>query len=259
MAFVRNCLRQAVEFRANFFVNMFTNFAWVFSLLIFLGIIYNNTQSVAGWTKGEMFILFGTYSVLRGVSNSLFYNNLSQIPTTVRMGTMDFVLTKPVNSQFYVSLRYIALEDLGQTAGGLLVMVLGWSQLHHSPPAASSVLAYSLMLLMGLVIFYSLNLLLMTLSFWLVRLDNLMVLADTVFGIARTPIDIFGAFGKIPVLALTYVLPLAFLAAMPVAALFGKINPMTGVLESSAIAGFLLTCSTLFWAKATRSYSSASS
>lgn len=258
-AFVRNCLRFAAEFRANFWANIITNFGWMLSLVILLSIIYHNTKSVAGWSEPQMFVLFGTYTVLRGISNMLFYGNLSQLPTFIRMGTMDYILTKPVNSQFYVSMRYLEFEDIGQSVGGVFVILYGVMGLHTAAPHFWTVAAFVVMLLASMVIFYSLTMLLMTLSFWLIRLDNLMVLSDTVFQIARTPIDIFGAFGPLPRFLLTYVLPLAFIATMPVKVLFERLDPAVTAGSAVGIAALCFICSALFWRYATRAYSSASS
>src|SRR5579883_482714 len=250
-AFWRNCLRQAAEFRVNFWVNLLTNMGWMASLVVFLAIIFRNTNLVGGWTEPEMFVLFGTYSLLRGVSNTLFYSNLSQLPEFIRMGTMDFILTKPVNSQFYVSLRYVSLDDLGQSFGALFVIAYGWNALHHGVPSLASIGGYFLLLACGLVLFYSLNMLLMTFAFWLVRLDNLMVLADTVFQIARTPVNIFNKLHPLAPFFLTYVLPLAFLAAMPVQALFARVDLGDALLAAFLLALFFLMASILFWRKAT--------
>jgi ABC-2 type transport system permease protein len=259
IAFWRNGLRQAVEFRANFWANVLTNLGWVFSLVVFLTIIFRNTHSVAGWTEPQMFILFGTYSLVRGLCDTIFYGNLSQMPLYIRQGTMDFILTKPVNSQFYASFRYIHLEELGQTLSGLAVVVYGWSKFHHGWPSATALGMYALLVICGMALFYALNMLLMTFSFWFVRLDNLIVLADTVFGIARNPIDIWAVFGPLPRFFLTYVLPLAFLASMPVRALFGIIPLGQTALSALGITMLFLGVSVLFWRKATQSYSSASS
>ena len=104
-AFWRNCLRQAVEFRAHFWANLLTNVGWLFSLVLFMKLIYLNTRSVAGWSEGEMFLLVGTYSVMLGIADTLFYRNLSELPNQIRLGTLDFTLLRPVNSQFFLSLR----------------------------------------------------------------------------------------------------------------------------------------------------------
>ena len=258
IAFWRNGLRQAVEFRANFWANVMTNLSWVFSLVVFLTIIFRNTHAVAGWTEPQMFILFGTYSLVRGLSDTVFYGNLSQMPLYIRQGTMDFILTKPVNSQFYASFRYIHLEELGQTVSGLMVVLYGVSQYHHAF-SALAIFTYALLILCGMALFYALNMLLMTFAFWFVRLDNLIVLANTVFGVARNPIDIWAVFGSMPRFFLTYILPLAFLASMPVRALFSTVPLGQTLLAALGLTAFFLAASVLFWRRATRSYSSASS
>jgi len=259
-AFWRNCIRQAIEFRANFFANVAANLGWMLTIMIFIDILFRNTQSVAGWSKAEMLVLFGTYTAMRGLSNTLFYNNLSQLPNSIRTGTMDFILTKPVDSQFYVSLRYIGLDDLGQMVGGLFVVVYGWAILPNHPPISVGLLAaFFGMLGCSLVLFYSMTLLMMTTAFWLVRLDNLMILGDMMFSIARTPIDIFRRLGVGVFFTLTYILPLAFIAALPVKTLFGQLPAEQILLEGVALSALFLTASIAFWRYATRAYSSASS
>jgi ABC-2 type transport system permease protein len=99
----------------------------------------------------------------------------------------------------------------------------------------------------------------MTLSFWLIRLDNLFVALDTVYSVGRTPIDVFRAWGSAPQFFLSYILPIAFFAAMPVKALFGRANSAHLIIAGPALAVFFLSVSALFWSYATRSYSSASS
>lgn len=256
-AFWRNCLRQAVEFRANFWAGIATNLGWLFSLVLFLKLIYINTHSVAGWSEGQMFLLIGTYSVLRGIADTLFYQNLSDLPNQIRLGTMDFTLLRPVNSQFFVSLRYVSLDNLGHLVGAVGLLGYGLWRL-PAPPAPVQVAAYLFLLLCGVVLFYAISLLTMTLSFWLVRLDNLFVALDTVFGVSRTPIDVFRAFGPGAQFFLTYVLPLAFLAAVPVQALTRPLLTPALLAGPLMAAGFF-GLSVLFWRHATRAYSSASS
>lgn len=258
LAFWRNCLRQAVEYRANFWSNVATNLGWMFSLVLFLKLIYLNTNAVAGWTEGEMFILVGTYSTLRGITDTLFYSNLSQLPDLMRLGTMDFVLLRPVNSQFFMSLRYVALDNVGQFVGAVALLLYGISRNHMSITAAG-VAGYIFLMLCAVVIFYSVSLLLMTLSFWLVRIENLFVLLETGFSLARTPIDVFRTFGPAPIFVFTYIFPVAFLAAMPVKALFGRLTNASTMAVGLGLAIAFFTLSALFWRYATRSYTSASS
>ncbi len=256
-AFWRNCLRQAVEFRANFIANVATNMGWLFSLVLFLKLIYLNTHSVAGWSEGQMFLLVGTYSVLRGITDTLFYQNLSDLPNQIRLGTLDFTLLRPVNSQFFISLRFISLDNLGHLVGAVGLLGYGLWRL-PTPPTPGQIAAYALLLLCGVIIFYAVSLLTMTLSFWLVRLDNLFVALDTVFSMARTPITVFRAFGPGAQFFLTYILPLAFLASLPVQVLTGRAL-FPALVIGPLLAAAFFGASVLFWRFATRAYSSASS
>ena len=76
-----------------------------------------------------MFLLIGTYSVLRGADgHALFYQNLSDLPNQIRLGTMDFhACCGPVNSQFFVSLRYVSLDNLGHLVGAVGLLGYGLS------------------------------------------------------------------------------------------------------------------------------------
>ena len=204
-----------------------------------------------------MFLLIGTYSVLRGITDTLFYQNLADLPNQIRLGTLDFTLLRPVNSQFFISLRFISLDNLGHLVGAAALLGYGLSRL-PTAPSLGHVLAYALLLLCGVVIFYALSLLTMTLSFWLVRLDNLFVALDTVFSVARTPITVFRAFGPGALFFLTYIPPLAFLASLPVQTLTGRAL-WPALLLGPLLAALFFAASVFFWRFATRAYSSASS
>ena len=98
--FARNNLVRELEFRGNFWAKILVNVCWVASVVAFLEVFFRNTQSVAGWNKGEMFLLFGTFLFTRALMDILFTQNLGKLPELVRLGTLDFVLTKPVPRSF---------------------------------------------------------------------------------------------------------------------------------------------------------------
>lgn len=252
--FARNNLVREMEFRANFWAKVVTNLGWIFSYVLFLKIFFANTRSVAGWNEGQVFLLFGTFMLTRALMDILFTQNLSKIPELIRMGTMDFVLTKPVPSQFFVSARYLSLDEIGSLLGAFVVLAYGLAKTGLAPTPAQ-LAAWAFLVVCGLALFYAIQLLLMTLSFWLIRLDNLTALTDTIVFVARYPPDIFG---KHLALFFTYLLPLAFLAAVPTLALKDGVRVFWLVAAVVVTGVFLLTAS-LFWRYATRVYSSASS
>jgi len=252
--FWENCLAREMEFRANFWANVVTNTGWLFFFVAFMKVIYLNTQRVAGWTEGEALVLTGTYGVVQGLFGIVAYQNLSRLPELIRLGTLDFVITKPVNAQFLVSTRYVKLDSVGNLIGAAVVIFYGLSVAEIAVTPAGF-LAYLYLLVCGLAIYYGFYLLVMTLAFWFIRVENLAVLSDMVFHIGRYPMDIFQGWAR---LTFIYVIPLAFIASFPARALFGKLEPhFLGVGALLAVA--LLAASAAFWKVGVRSYSSASS
>lgn len=250
--FVRNSIVRDMEFRANFFASIATLIGWLFYYVALIKIIFLNTDSIAGWSEGETLILSGSLTIVWATLNAFFYDNLSELPQMIQKGTFDLVVTKPVDSQFFVSTRHLALSELARIGGSLFVVFYGL-QVAGIRPTAAQVGLYGLTLACALVILYSIFALLMTLSFWFVRVQNLDVVMWSTVGIARYPIDIFS---PAPRFLLTFIVPLAFLSTVPA-------RVLRGVVDAPLIAVGLLFAAGLFaasrwaWRRALRSYSSA--
>lgn len=246
-------LARELEFRANFVAKLLQNATWVgFSLLVLLA-IYRNTPSIANWGRGEAFILVATCFAMSALFSAMFFS-LMEIPEHIRRGTLDYILTKPLDSQFWVSMRRFNFDRLGALLAGVVMLVIGLYQsgLH---PSFWQWIAYLLLIKVAIALFYSANLIMMTLAIWLVRVDNLWVLGETVLDIARYPIDIFPMSVR---RAFTYGIPLAFLATVPASQLTRGLNLNHVAIGVGWAIGALIV-SRLFWLYATRNYASASS
>lgn len=252
--FVETCIARETEFRANFWANVATNTAWLFFFVAFIKVIFLNTTSIADWTEAEAFTLTGTFGLVTGLFGMVIHDNLSRLPELVRLGTLDFVVTRPVNAQFFVSTRYVKLDSIGNVIGALGVILYGAST-SGATFSPVNILAYLYLLGCGMACYYGVYMLVMTLAFWLVRVENLAVLCDVVFNAARYPIDIFrGIAWRVAV----YVVPLAFIASFPVRALFGRLEPGWLVI-GTLLAVALPAASIAFWRFGLRHYGSASS
>lgn len=252
-SFFVSSLRRELEFRANFFAKIGQNLMWIFFFLAILFVIYRNTDSVAGWTRGDAYILAATVFLMNALMSAFFFS-LAEIPGHVRLGTLDFVVTKPIDSQFWVSMRKFDFGQIGTLVAGLVMIVVGLLTSHASPSLEQWV-AYAILVVAALAIFYSFNLALMTTGIWLVRVDNLWVLGESVMQVARFPLDIYNA----PLQRfLTFVVPLGFLSTVPSRQLVRGFDPAMlawGVFWSIAAVGL----SRAFWHFAMRHYTSASS
>lgn len=253
-AFLRSSFVREAEFRANFWAKVIVNLGWASFFVITLKVVFGHTESIAGWSEGEAFVLAATCYLLDAVIGTLFWFGLTELPTMVRQGTLDFVLFKPIDSQFWLSMRRVNLDQLGSLFGGFALMGYALYQL-DTIPSGLNVLLYFAMTFWGIVIYYSFHFMMMTLSIWFVRVDNLWVLSDVFVQIGRFPTDVFD---RILRRVFTYVLPVAFLATIPAKALLGKSD--IGFLSFAALwAITFFVVGRYFWRFALRSYTSASS
>jgi len=253
-AFLRTSLVREMEFRANFWAKVFYNLLWLGFFLVTLKIIFRHTDSIAGWNEAEALVLASTLYLIDALISTLFYFGLSELPALVRQGTLDFVLFKPVDAQFWLSLRRINLDQLGSLVVAVLLGIYALLQLGYIPPLVN-VLLYLSMVLTGVLIFYSFHFMMMTLSIWLVRVENLWVLSDVFAQLGRFPTDVFD---RVLRRVFTYVLPIAFLATIPAKALLGKASAVfLGFAVAWAFVFFV--AGRLLWKFALRSYTSASS
>jgi ABC-2 type transport system permease protein len=114
---------------------------------------------------------------------------------------------------------------------------------------------FLLMLLAGLVIVYSFLLLLATCAFWFVKLENVLVIFQALFGNAgRWPVTIFPPWLRA---FLTFAVPVAFAVTVPAQALTGQLAVGSAVLAVGVALGFF-AASRAFWLVALRRYTGAS-
>ncbi|MEQ1933871.1 MAG: ABC-2 family transporter protein [Fimbriimonadaceae bacterium] len=251
--FFASSFARELEFRANFFAKIAQQMVWVFFFILMLLVIYNRTPQVAGWNRNEAFVLAATLFLLEALWRGAFMA-LLEFPQMIRQGSLDFVLTKPVDAQFWVSLRRFNFDQIGTLVGGVAMRTYARSASGLTPGLVQW-LCFTVLFGCALTIFYAFNLAMITCAIWFIRVDNLWVLGETVLMVARQPIQIFGLrWGKV----FTFVIPLAFLATVPAEQLVKGADlsmVATGLLWATI--SFLTV--RLFWLRALKSYGSASS
>lgn len=252
-AFFVSSLARDLEFRANFIAKVFQNLAWVIFYLLIILVIYSQTKSVAGWTSSTIFVLMASVFTMSAVYGALFMA-LMEISEQVRKGTLDFVITKPVDTQFWVSLRRFNFDRIGSFLVGLMMLGYGLITAGIAPNPLQWLL-YLSMMASSLIIFYSLNMILMTMAIYFVRIDNLWVLGENILEVARFPINIYGSGVQ---QLLTYWIPIGFLATLPAQQLVQGPDLMHAI-YGWLWAGGAFLAARWFWNLSLANYTSASS
>ncbi len=248
-AFVREA-----EYRMNFVIGVGEGLAQLALAVISFLLLYRFTDQVAGWSQAEVLMLVGVYRIVEGLINLQIAPNMRAIAGYIRSGEMDFMLLRPISSQFLVSLRMLALPEGVNVLIGLLLVIYAGGAAGVSWSAAG-MLAAGAFGLCGLLMLYALWLCMVTFAFWLVQIDNLDTFFYSLFETARYPVTFFKGLLRA---LLTFAFPVAFATTFPAQALRGQADLRLMPLGFVLAAGMLLGTH-LFWNFAVRHYSSASS
>ena len=217
-----------------------------------ISLLYQGGYRPGGWSLEGALLVLGAYLMMDGFAFTVLTPNLNRIVEQVQKGTLDFVLLKPADSQFWMSLRTVS--PWGLTDGVLGAALWGYAGSRLGLGFADYLTGFALVLV-ALVMLYSLWFILGTSSIWFVKVANATEVLRALLEAGRFPSQAFPAAYRF---VFTFVVPVAFLTTVPAEAALGRLNPGTLGL-ALLIAAVLLVASRLFWRFALRSYTSASS
>jgi len=251
---LRASLALALQYRLEFLVEGALAILWIAVTLVPVLVVFGTRDAVEGWTFPEMLLVLGWFVALKGVLEGAVSPSLTAVIEHVRKGTLDFVLLKPADAQLLVSVAKLEPWRIVDLVGAGLIFAYAFGRLGRAP-TAGEVLAAGAMLLGALLVLYSIAILVVSIAFFAVRVDNLLYLFQSVFDVARWPSTIFRGFLAV---LFTYVLPLALMTTYPALALLGRLRVGTAL---GALAGTIAFAAfaRAVWSVSIRKYTSASS
>jgi ABC-2 type transport system permease protein len=253
-AFLSVGVANLVQYRSDFVIALVNAVVNLATAVLGLSVIFSNTADLRGWTSDQLLVLVGVHFFISGLVGLVIRPSMEAMMEGIRLGTFDFVLTKPADAQLLASARVMAPQALTDVVVGLGVVGYGLTRIGAGVTPGAVVL-FLLTLVAGFAIVYSFLLLLSTCAFWFVKLDNILVIFQSLFGNAgRWPVPIFPGWMR-PVL--TFVVPIAFAVTVPAQALTGQLS-LGGAALSVGVAVLFLAASRVFWLVALRRYTGAS-
>ena len=250
---IRLGVLNALQYRVNFFVQLFKSAVGLATALAGVAVVFNQTTELGGWSRDEIIALVGVFFLVGGLLGMVLRPSMERLMEAVRLGTLDFTLVKPADSQVLVSTRQVDVWRFVDVLLGAAVVIIGVVGLGQRTGPDRAIM-FAVLLVAGLAIIYSFLLILATLAFWLVKLENILVIFGTMYEAGRWPVGIYPPWLR---LTMTFVVPVAFAITVPVEALVGRLEGMTLVATLGLAVAFLVA-SRWFWRFGLRHYTGAS-
>ena len=241
-----------LEYRINFVLATLTSLGNLAGSLFGLFLFYRTGYTFQGWSWAEALVVLGIFTLLQGFSSTFLAPNLNSIVKLVQQGTLDFVLLKPISSQFWLSGHTISPWGIPDIVfGGVLIFYAG-NQLNVQ---FSDYLLSVIPLIFGLASLYSLWFMLGATSIWFVKIYNVTEVLRGLLEAGRYPMVAYPTAYRF---FFTFVVPVAFLTTVPAEAMLGRVQ-LGWIVGAGFLAIALLFIARAFWGYALRFYTSASS
>lgn len=249
-------VRAQMEYRGAFLIDRIAMIITYASSFAVIWLLVARFDTLAGWDWGELALLYSFHTLGYAVGASFSFTQMRDLEEHVRLGTFDALLTRPMSPWVYLVFSRFNIGYASHITLALVLMVwalltveidwsLGWMAYFVASLLSAALVTASIMTLIGA-----------TALAW-TRSNHLYSLYFGFWELSRYPLNLFPAI--IQGVMLTIV-PLAFMAAVPVAVLVGKPVPLLGEIAPMAalLAGPALAClSALFWRWATARYQGA--
>jgi len=252
---VKMKLARTMAFRAGFFgafIGDGTNF--VIQLLTFT-VIYSQVDSIGDWSRGQMIIFVGTFSMMNGLELLFTWYGVRRITGYIRDGGLDHYLTKPGNA-----LLRLSLEETNPGSAPLLLLsggIVAWGvSVEGIQVTPLLILGYSVMVLLMTLLWYDLEIIWRTIPFFTISANSLNRLEDDIFALNfRIPGVLYKGIFKV---IFYFILPYGIMSTVPTQVLTNRLT-LPGLVHALCIVTIFTAITLWFWRFGLKHYKSASS
>jgi ABC-2 type transport system permease protein len=253
-SFLKVNIQMALAYRADTIVNILLNLMWLGWELLSLNIIFSNTTTLGGWGLGELVALLGVFRLVNTLMIALLWPNTEKFNQSIRDGSMDYTILQPINSLFLVTFSRITVWRIWDLVLAITLIVIGIN-MAGDIITPFSILTFILLAITGMIIIYSLWVVLIALTFWFTKFDNNVTILQALLDSGRYPATVYPAWLRIIV---TFIIPIAVATTIPLQALRGELGSGQ-ILLFVVISAISFWFATKIWKLGLKRYSGASS
>ncbi|WP_407673220.1 ABC transporter permease [Paenibacillus alkalitolerans] len=252
--YFKTYLKTRLEYRSNFWVEMFSDLLFLTMNLLFIVVIFQHTDELGGWTREQIIFVYGYFMVPWGVFAAVF-NLWGFTERYIVKGEMDRVLTRPFHNLAQLLLENMDPSSLSSAVIGFAIMAYSWPSLGVELDWWDP-LVFVLLVLGSVAIYGGIYIALTSLSFFTDAPTGILPLMWNIQSYGRYPINIYN---KILQFVLKWIIPFAFVGFYP-AAFFLEAEALQWMaLLTPVVGAVFLTLGVMLWNYGVRRYRGAGS
>jgi len=243
-------IQDAMAYKVSFFSQVLALFLGDMIIPIVSTLIYSVSAGIPGWSLNEFILFQGTIIIVIGIWHTLFAGLLGETINSVKEGTYDKILLRPMNTLAYMTSKGFDLDGAGEVLAGVAIAAFALIRLKIF---SFMLIPYFGVILLGALFYYSLTIFAASFAFIFVKTWRLFEFISAVERFGRYPLNIYNGPLRI---FLTYFVPVAFASYFPAAVLLGK-EPILRTLLTAIPVFIFFAVSVWSWHYAMKKYSSA--
>ncbi len=252
-SFFKTSLIADLEYRFNFIVAVFNDVLWYSAQIITFEVLFLHSPQIGDWSIEQVRVFLGVLFIVDAIYMIFVHENLDRFSERVSRGDLDFLLLKPINSQFLVSCQKFVTPSIVN----LLIATswLIWSLSHIESWTLGNVFLFLLVIPNAVLVTYTMRFIFSSIAVILTRSENIQFLWFAFYRIGTRPDTIYAPAFRVLIITL---IPVGIVASVPSRILFGDYEwPL--IVWCLIIGPLFLWLSTKFWSFCLKHYSSASS
>ena len=255
LAFFRNTLSRDMEFKMNFIFEIFIDAVYYGALFFFFHIIFQFTDSLGDFTQDAVIIFLITLYISDLLYVFFLGGNVFEVNNKVKSGDLDYILLKPINSQFFISCRYVMTNALISLIILICLLIRLIYIYHDNQIILMNFGFYIFSIILGVFIFYSVEFIISCLAFWFRNFSYAGWLSSELTKYSRRPDSIYKSWLR---KSLFTIFPMAMICSVPSRMLLFGPDIKLLILQFF-IAIFFLVLTIIVWKQGLYRYESASS
>lgn len=253
--YFKNYAKTKLTYRADFWIELFADFAFQAVNLIFILVVFRHTPSLGGWSEAEVIFVYGFFMIPAGLFET-FFNLWRFSDRYIVKGEMDRVLTRPAYNWFQIVLENMDPPALFGSAAGLIIMISCWGEI-GLPLHFWDIPLMIVFVISAVLIYAGIYTALAALSFYSDAPTGIIPLMYNIQSYGRYPVNIYN---KIIRFLLTWLLPFAFVGVIPASYFLHNKEDLSSIALLTPVAGIVVfTIGMLVWNHGVKRYRGAGS